>query len=146
MTQAHQKLNLLKKRNVFIMLVCLILTLSVKSQDTLTYKYFVGTADPDTNWKAIAFNDSSWPQGLGSIGYGDNDDSTLIDTSASVFIRYSLRFNNDYKNYKGIIIYPDFDDGFIAYLNSIEILRVIFRPGYRVAPGGLLQFLTFSSL
>jgi hypothetical protein len=102
----------------------MILTLAVKSQDTPTYKYFVGIADPDTNWKTVAFNDTDWSQGSGSIGYGDNDDSTLIDTAPSLFIRYSLRFNSDYKNYKGIIIYPDFDDGFIAYLNSVEILRV----------------------
>ena len=106
------------------MFVCMILTLSVKSQDTPAYKYFFGTADPDTNWKAVAFNDSAWFQGSGSIGYGDNDDSTLIDTTTSVFIRHSLRFNNDYKNYKGIIIYSDFDDGFIACLNSVEILRI----------------------
>jgi len=102
----------------------MVLALSIKSQDTHTYKYLVGTADPDTTWKSVAFNDATWSHGFGSIGYGDNDDSTLIDTTASVFIRYSLRFNSDYKNYKGIIIYPDYDDGFIAYLNSVEILRV----------------------
>jgi hypothetical protein len=124
MTHTRRKLNLLKKRIIYIMLVCTVLTLSIKSQETLTYKYFVGTTDPDTSWKAVTFNDSAWPQGSGSIGYGDNDDSTLIDAAPSVFIRHPLRFNSNYANYKGIIIYPDFDDGFIAYLNSVEILRV----------------------
>jgi hypothetical protein len=135
MPHTYQKLNLLKKRIILIILFYTVLALSIKSQDTCTYKYLVGTADPDINWKSVSFNDAAWSDGFGSIGYGDNDDSTLIDTTTSVFIRYSLRFNSDYSNYKGIIIYPDFDDGFIAYLNSIEILRVniadsVENPGY----------------
>jgi hypothetical protein len=124
MPDTRQELNLLKKRIIFIILACMVVTQSIKSQDTYTYKYFVGTAEPDANWKSVSFDDASWSDGFGSIGYGDNDDSTLIDTTPSVYIRYPLRFDSDYKNYSGIIIYPDFDDGFIAYLNSVEILRV----------------------
>ncbi len=139
MTQAYQKLVLLKKRTFLIILAFMVITHPVKSQNTLNYKYFVGTTNPDTNWKSITFNDSSWLQGFGSIGYGDNDDSTLIDTSTSVYIRYSLKFDDDYQTYKGIIIYPDFDDGFIAYLNSVEIFRVniadsIENPNYLQTP------------
>ena len=124
LTCKRLKLNLVKKRNIFILLVYIVVTLAVKSQDLLTYKYFVGTTDPDTNWKALTFDDAAWSQGFGSIGYGDNDDSTRIETTSSVYVRYSLRFNGEYGYYKGIIIYPDFDDGFIAYLNGVEILRV----------------------
>lgn len=102
----------------------IVLAMSLKSQDTLTYKYFVGTADPDTSWKAIAFNDSAWSVGYGTIGYGDNDDSTLIDTTSSVYIRHDLKLKSNFRDYKGIIIYPDYDDGFIAWLNNVEILRV----------------------
>ena len=124
MLHMHKKMNLLKKRIIFIVLLCMVITLFIKSQDTYTYKYLVGTADPDTNWRSVSYDDATWSDGFGSIGYGDNDDSTPIDTATSVFIRYYLRLNSDYKNYKGFIIYPDFDDGFIAYLNSVEILRV----------------------
>ena len=124
MTRARWKVNWGKKRNILIMLASMVLTLSLKSQDVLTYKYFVGTTEPDANWKTLEFDDSSWPQGYGSIGYGDNDDSTVITAAPSVYIRYHLRLNSDYKHYEGIVIYPDFDDGFIAYLNNVEIFRV----------------------
>ena len=100
-----RKLNLPQCRMFFILLISSVFTLSLKSQDTLTYKYFVGTADPDTNWKTLSFNDGGWSSGYGPIGYGDHDDSTLIGTTSTLFIRYTLRFADDYKKYKGLIIY-----------------------------------------
>ena len=45
------------------------------------WKYFEGSYEPDTNWRKLSFNDSSWSQGQGGIGYGDGDDSTLINPS-----------------------------------------------------------------
>ncbi len=94
------------------------------AQENPTFRYFVGHSEPDTTWKDLDFDDSSWLQGTGSIGYGDNDDSILIDATTSLYIRHQIRFTEDFPNYKGLIIYPDFDDGYIAYLNNVEVLRV----------------------
>ena len=45
------------------------------------WKYLEGTSEPDTNWRKLAFNDATWLQGQGGIGYGDGDDNTIINYS-----------------------------------------------------------------
>ena len=46
--------------------------------DYQTWRYFVGIYEPDTTWRSLLFNDDSWLQGQGGIGYGDDDDGTEI--------------------------------------------------------------------
>jgi hypothetical protein len=55
-----------------------------------TWRYFVGTSEPDINWRSLSFDDSSWLQGTGGIGYGDNDDNTVIPQSTSVYLRHKF--------------------------------------------------------
>ena len=52
-----------------------------------TWKYLEGTYEPDTNWRKLSFNDALWDQGQGGIGYGDGDDSTLINPVISLYLR-----------------------------------------------------------
>jgi hypothetical protein len=87
------------------------------------YKYFMGTTEPDTNWYNPDFKDSSWTQGLRSIGYGVKDDSTIIDTVTSVYLRIKFTVANK-TTIKCANFFADFDDGFVAYLNGKEIARV----------------------
>ena len=69
----------------------------------------------------LAFNDSSWSSGKGSIGYGDSDDSTAIQPVPSIYMRKPLQY---FKNtLKSLTLQSDFDDGFVAYLNGVEIAR-----------------------
>jgi hypothetical protein len=107
-----------------LLIALVVISFSIRSfsQKTLEYKYFVGITAPDPNWKSKDFNDSFWLTGKGSIGYGDNDDSILIDTVAALYLRYNLKVNKEIT--KALIIYADFDDGFIAYLNGNKILTV----------------------
>src|SRR6056297_3474365 len=50
-------------------------------------KYFPGNSAPDTDWKELTYDDQSWADGKCSVGYGDDDDSTLIDPVLSVYLR-----------------------------------------------------------
>lgn len=110
---------------IFFLLYTLQLTYSQFYLNDNKYFYFVGYSDPDSGWNILDFDDSGWNEGKNSIGYGDYDDVTLIDTTTSVYIRYKLEITNDYLNQiKALIIYADYDDGFIAYLNGKEILRI----------------------
>ena len=87
-----------------------------------TYKYFVGKSEPVQGWQNKDFNDSNWEIVHGSIGYGDNDDTMLIDTTTSVYLRSQFRVSKNYLNkIMPLVINADFDDGFIAYLNGYEI-------------------------
>jgi hypothetical protein len=54
-----------------------------------TWRYQKPVTEPDSNWRRLAtYNDASWSQGPGGIGYGDGDDNTQISyPAASVFMR-----------------------------------------------------------
>ncbi len=92
----------------------------------------MGSSEPDPAWNEIGFNDDLWAFGSFSIGYGDGDDSVLVDITTSIYLRYDLNVydTNSHvllgnpEQIKALIIYADYDDGFIAYLNGYEILRV----------------------
>lgn len=86
------------------------------------WRYFPGTTDPGVYWNKRSFDDSSWPEGQGGIGYGDNDDNTVISPVMSLFMR--IHFNViDTSKINDVLFHMDYDDGFIAYINGTEIAR-----------------------
>jgi CotH kinase protein/Secretion system C-terminal sorting domain len=88
-----------------------------------TWRYFVGTSEPSSGWRSLSFDDSSWPQGTGGFGYGDNDDNTTIPACTSVYLR--IKFNIvDTDAIASALLNIDYDDAFVAYLNDVEIARV----------------------
>jgi hypothetical protein len=93
----------------------------VKEGDT--WKYTIPSAALPVNWNATNFNDAAWLQGPGGIGYGDNDDSTVTPAgTVSVYMRRSFNVV-DSTAIKSMILNMDYDDGFVAYLNGVEIAR-----------------------
>jgi hypothetical protein len=87
-----------------------------------TWNYFIGTSEPDLNWRSLSYDDSSWLKGAGGIGYGDNDDNTIISQCTSVFIRHSFNIT-DTASIARAVLSMDYDDAFVAYLNDVEIAR-----------------------
>ncbi len=101
-----------------------------------TWKYFVGTSQPDTNWRNLSFNQTNWSSGTGGIGFGDGDDNTTIPTCTSVMMRKEF-FVPDTANIASAVFNIDYDDGFVAFLNGKEIARANLgrigdRPAYNV--------------
>jgi len=90
--------------------------------DTL-YKYFIGTKEPDAGWKEINYNDDTWLTGCRSIGYGEKESTELPVHTQSVYIRNTFTVDSAKKIHEASLL-VDYDDGFIAYLNGIEIIRV----------------------
>ena len=86
------------------------------------WKYLEGTYEPDTNWRKLAFNDVSWLQGQGGVGYGDGDDNTIINPITSLYLRKTFAII-DTSEIAAAILHVDYDDAFVAYLNNIEIAR-----------------------
>jgi len=85
-----------------------------------TWKYTSGT-QLYYDWMEPSFNDGGWSSGAGGFGNGDGDDNTSINSS-----RFYLRKNFnvvDKEVIANLVFAMDFDDGFIAYLNGIEIAR-----------------------
>jgi Chitobiase/beta-hexosaminidase C-terminal domain/CotH kinase protein/Lamin Tail Domain len=93
---------------------------AVKANDI--WSYITPNSSTDTNWRKLNFNDLSWKKGKGGIGYGDGDDSTIISTVRAVYMRRKFTISDTSKIAKAIFNI-DYDDGFVAYLNGIEIAR-----------------------
>ncbi len=92
------------------------------SKDGAIWKY-QAPAQNSPGWYLPAFNDASWASGASGIGFGDNDDATIVPTSADVV--YMRRTFNviDKTVIASVVFSMDFDDGFVAYLNGVEIGR-----------------------
>ncbi|WP_340113028.1 CotH kinase family protein [Maribellus mangrovi] len=90
--------------------------------ETDEFKYTIPTKEPVEDWRVLDFSDDNWQTGNGGFGYGDNDDTTVIPVSKSIFLRkeFSLTSADIVNN---LILDIDYDDAFVAYLNGVEIGR-----------------------
>ncbi|MFL2572930.1 MAG: CotH kinase family protein [Flavobacteriales bacterium] len=86
------------------------------------WKYYVGISEPDSNWRTISYDDSLWQNGQGGFGYGDGDDSTIINPTISLYLRNEFSII-DTSEIGSLVLDIDFDDAFVAYLNDVEIAR-----------------------
>lgn len=105
--------------------VCISITLH--SQEYLggeTYTFFPGTQEPNAAWNTVAFDDSNWQLGYKCLGYGNTNDSTqLSGPLPSVYIRIPFEIA-EAQAVEKMNLLCDYDDGFIAYINGVEVLRV----------------------
>ncbi|HQH70882.1 MAG TPA: right-handed parallel beta-helix repeat-containing protein, partial [bacterium] len=115
--------------------------LLVKEDDA--WRFFRGVTAPPADWKQNGFDDSGWESGPGGFGYGDNDDRTVLsdmqNNYSTVFIRKTFSVPSP-ESYKRLILKVRVDDGFVAYLNGVEVARlnVNGEPAYRsTAPQSL---------
>jgi hypothetical protein len=98
------------------------------------WKYFKGTKEPSPerngspglDWTQPDFNDGAWTSGSTGIGYGDGDDATLLNDMrnnySSVYIRRKFSVA-DVDSLEGFGLRINYDDGYVAYLNGVEIGR-----------------------
>jgi len=88
-----------------------------------SFKYFAPVSEPSSSWKNLNFDDDSWLQGPSGFGYADGDDATIVPYGTkSVYTR--IKFNiSDIDNLVSLILDVDYDDGFVAYINGIEVAR-----------------------
>jgi hypothetical protein len=93
------------------------------------WKYTLPQSELDGSWRSAGYDDATWQSGKSGFGYGDNDDSTLVDNTMSVFLRKSFTISNK-QNVGKAYLHMDFDDAFVAYINGVEVARAnIGAPG-----------------
>jgi len=126
-----------KKSRLLILLLSTILPLfsfsqnpnfifsNINTGELDTLRYLTGTSEPDSSWFLPGFDDSSWSESIAAIGYGYNSEGyTVIDSTAkSLYVRFLFNIDNK-SDIKDLNFLPDYDDGYIAYLNGVEIARV----------------------
>ena len=89
------------------------------------------------NWTAIAYipdEASGWKSGMMGIGYGDSDDVTELkemkDKYQVVYSRKDFELPpGEKEKIADLGLAISYDDGFIAYLNGQEVLRVNVKSG-----------------
>ena len=93
------------------------------------WKYLDDGSDQDTLWRQIGFDDDSWPEGHAQLGYGDGDETSIVDqgpNSSNKFVTtyFRHRFNvNQPSQYVGLMLRLLRDDGGVVYLNGSEVVR-----------------------
>jgi hypothetical protein len=92
-------------------------------KDNSTWYYQVPTTASSPEWITPSFTVNSWLQGNGGFGYGDGDDNTIIPSSSvSVYTRIEFIISN-INEIVAMALHFDYDDGFVAYLNGVEVAR-----------------------
>lgn len=87
------------------------------------WSYIVPTSEPNASWRSPgATGLAGWLSGAGGIGAGDSDDGTTIASPTSVFMRKTFNIT-DISTIENLFFYMDYDDGFVAYINGVEIAR-----------------------
>src|SRR4051812_29359108 len=94
------------------------------------WSFHKGTNAPQANWQTIADSalDATWATGKGGIGYGDaaitNENTTLSDMLnkyTTVYLRKSFTVSTAFDPSQHLRIGVDYDDGFVAYLDGVEL-------------------------
>ena len=90
------------------------------------WRFLRGSEAPPADWADVGFDDAAWEVGPTGIGYGDDDDATVVEdmegSYTSLFLRreFSMPAGLDVRN---LTLRIDYDDGFLAFLNGEEVAR-----------------------
>ncbi|MEX2369537.1 MAG: CotH kinase family protein [Bacteroidales bacterium] len=121
-------------RRIFVLLAMNSFALLANAQDscinhweTLIYEsddwqYAVDSAFQDQGWKLVSYDASLWNKGKGGIGYGDNDDVTIVPNCKILYLRKKFILLDTGVICKALLSI-DYDDAFVAWLNGGEIAR-----------------------
>ena len=96
-------------------------------RNTDIWKYLDNDSDPGSTWKNVGFNDASWSSGVGEFGYGEGDETTIINYGANPATKY---ITTHFRKTFSITSLDDFyrlrmrrDDGIVIHINGVEIFR-----------------------
>ncbi|MBN2685541.1 MAG: CotH kinase family protein, partial [Pontiellaceae bacterium] len=99
------------------------------------WSYLDTGEDPGADWMNVAFDDSAWKTGAAQLGYGDGDETTVLDFGPSASSKYPSAQFRCHFTVDNPLMLADVrlrmvvDDGAIVYLNGEEVARI------RVADG-----------
>ncbi len=100
-------------------------------------RVLVPQSDIGAGWRNQPFKDSGWISGTGGVGYerssgftpyfGINVNSQMYGVNTSCYIRVPFTLTAaDLQNLSDLTLKVRYDDGFIAYLNGVEVARDMF--------------------
>lgn len=87
-----------------------------------TWRYHLPSSSIGDEWKSSLAATDTWNTGIAGIGYSDNDDSTIIASTITLYMQKEFEIQN-LEQMTDASFYMDYDDAFVAYLNGTEIAR-----------------------
>ncbi|MBK8001698.1 MAG: immunoglobulin domain-containing protein [Verrucomicrobia bacterium] len=93
------------------------------------WKYFDQGIDLGTTWRELDFDDSLWAAGPAELGYGDDDEATVVSSGPSATEKYITTYFRrtfvltDSASFTNLELRLLRDDGAIVYFNGVEIAR-----------------------
>ncbi len=94
------------------------------------WKYLDDGSNQGSAWSTLSFDDSAWSEGNGQLGYGEGDENTVLNYGPDPNSKYPTTyfrkcFNlTDPSAFSQMILNVLFDDGFVLYINGIEVFGV----------------------
>ena len=100
-------------------------------------RVFVPTDDIGQSWRNQPFDDTHWINGTGGVGYEKssgfepffsiNVAGAMYNVNTSCYVRIPFTLTAaDLQSLSGLTLKVRYDDGFIAYLNGVEVARDMF--------------------
>lgn len=93
------------------------------------WKYLDNGSNQGTAWTTASYNDSNWAQGNAELGYGDNDEATVVSFGSNInnahittYFRKSFTVNNP-SIFTTLNLSLLRDDGAVIYINGVEVWR-----------------------
>ncbi len=100
------------------------------------WKYLDDGSNQGTVWQELGFDDSQWSIGQGHIGFGDGDETTLLNPGYITYYFRKIVNIPDTSLLNTIYFNIVHDDGAVAYVNGTEVLRSA------LMPSGPINYLT----
>ncbi len=126
----HRPRSLAVHLLALILVTCPVLAANIESGSPMTY--LANDADPGigTSWTQTVFDDSAWSAGTYGVGYeaaGVDGADALLSTvvpvgTSSVYTRATFEVD-DPGRVAQVLLGADYDDGFVAFVNGVEVLR-----------------------
>lgn len=93
-----------------------------------SWRYSDSGVDPGATWNAPAFADSTWFVGVGHFGYGEGDETTMLNTgSPSYYFRKKVDIP-DVNQLNEVYMHLVHDDAAIVFINGQEAFRSELMP------------------
>ena len=108
-----------------------------------SWNYLDDGSNQGTAWRGLAFDDAAWSTGASELGYGENDEATVIDGGPSTNRYITTYFRAEFEvsgagSFASLDVDLVRDDGAVVYINGTEVVR-------SNMPGGAITYTTRSS-
>jgi hypothetical protein len=94
------------------------------------WKYDDTGTDLGTEWRDSSYVDGSWASGPAILGYGEPYIDTTIsygpdsnDKYPTAYFRIAFNLLDDPADVEDLFLEANYDDGFVAYINGVEVTR-----------------------